>query len=53
MRKPLIILGLLACVFALTGCNTVKHTASGFASGASEDYKEAKKIDAYLQDKLW
>jgi predicted small secreted protein len=40
---------LLSCVVLMAGC----HTVAGAASGAKDDYKEAKKVDAWLQENAW
>jgi predicted small secreted protein len=53
MGKALILAALLTCSVFMAGCHTVKRTAQGAAAGVSEDYEEAKKVDKYLQDKLW
>lgn len=46
-----LILGFLLVSFS--GCNTVKGAAKGAADGFSQDWKEAKKIDDWLQKNAW
>ena len=44
---------LLACAVFIEGCHTVSDAAKGASVGAKKDYKEVKKADVWLQDKLW
>ncbi|MFA4984519.1 MAG: hypothetical protein WC559_04355 [Candidatus Omnitrophota bacterium] len=49
MLRRAFLLTMLACVLFLAGCETVK----GAGEGAKQDFKNAQKVDGWLQDNLW
>jgi uncharacterized protein YceK len=60
MSKRNIFLILVALVFFLNGCGTIKGAAVGtgaaawsLAGGIKEDYDTAKKVDNWMQKNLW
>lgn len=49
MKQTILFLLLGVLLVSFSGCNTVKGAAKGFG----EDWKEAKKIDDWLQKNAW
>ena len=56
-KKTVLLLGLIALMFSLCGCNTVYQTSKGAAKGAvcgaKQDVEDVQKADAWMQKNLW
>ena len=52
-KKTVLLLGLIAFIISLCGCNTVYQASKGAACGAKQDVEDAKKADAWMQKNLW
>ena len=48
-RPALMICALYLLVMVLSGCETVKGAAQGFA----KDWENAKKVDDWMRENLW
>jgi predicted small secreted protein len=53
VRKPFLLIRIVIFAVLLSGCNTVKGTAAGAASGAQQDLESMKKADGWLKKNLW
>lgn len=49
MKHVILLFLLSVLLFTLSGCNTVKGAADGF----TKDWREAQKVDDWLQKHAW
>lgn len=50
LKKSMVFLIVLAFVFLVSGCGTIKGACEGFAN---EDWPTLKKIDDWMRKNLW
>jgi hypothetical protein len=57
IKRTVLLLGLTAFVFAVSGCNTIYRGAAGAAegvkSGAKQDWEDTQKTNAWMKKNLW